>query len=356
MAKKILGIMSGSSLDGLDLAICSFNEDNYTVLHCDHFPFNDDLVTQLKDPLSLSNKELLILNANLSRYFADAVNQMIVNARIIPDMIVSHGHTIFHDPDSMVTCQLGNGGIIASLTGIDTLCDLRIQDVALGGQGAPLASLVDKYLFDTHQLQMNLGGIANVSFTSGKDVKSWDICPCNQVLNYFAGQLGASYDENGAWAKEGSLNQQLYDYWQNKDYFNSNPPKSLDNYWVKENFLELNMEIDPMDGLHTMCKFIADRIIKDLLQHLPKGNYNMIITGGGTHNDFLINLIDKGASTLGIKITIPEVNLIDYKEAILMAYMGYRYLEKMPNVLSSATGGKMDITAGALYKGHGEKG
>ena len=347
--------MSGSSLDGIDLALCCFGDnDKFSIEKSETIPLPDGLESSFKDPLSFPVKEFLHLSSAFAQFVGKAVRDFLEDATEMPCLIVSHGHTIYHNPDSMVSCQIGNGGIIASLTGINTLSDLRIQDVAMGGQGAPLASLADKYLFQDYNLMLNLGGIANISVTDKEKTISWDISPCNQVLNKLSRELGLPFDNKGRKAKNGKKIERLYRYWQSLEYFSDNPPKSLDNYWVKEVFSSgINFNEPVEDSLNTMCHFITNQLFEDLRGHLPKGPSKMFITGGGGHNDFLIQCINKAAAPHNIEVVIPTKEMIDYKEALLMAYMGHRYLEGKINVLASATGAKKDIIGGALYLGNG---
>lgn len=350
MKTKILGMMSGSSLDGLDLAICEFEAENYIFHATEHVPFPDSIKSRLMDPLALTSSEFLILSSDVGLFFAQSAQKFIKSSGVPVDLIVSHGHTVFHQPGSNISCQIGNGGIISSITGIDVLCDLRIQDVACGGQGAPLASLIDLNLFKDFNIKLNLGGIANVSFTVDNQVRSWDVSPCNQVLNHLASLKGLEYDDKGHVARGGNFNDRLFKEWRSMPYFSLNPPKSMDNYWVKNKFMPAIHDLPVDDALNTMCRFMAYVLARDLDKYLPQGDHKMMITGGGAHNRFLIECIsDKG----NIEIMLPDEEVIDFKEALLMAYMGYRYLNGLVNVISSATGNKKDIVAGALYKGNG---
>ncbi|NNF34245.1 MAG: hypothetical protein HKN68_09055 [Saprospiraceae bacterium] len=352
MAAKILGMMSGSSLDGLDLAICEFEGTQYKFLATDQILLPESIKTRLSDPLGLSSKALLMLSSDVGMFLAESSRDFIIETDIPVDLIVSHGHTIYHQPESNLSCQIGNGGIIASLTGIDTLCDLRIQDIANGGQGAPLASLIDLNLFKDCSVKLNLGGIANVSISINDHVRSWDVSPCNQVLNQLASFKGYEYDEGGGLARMGNIDEGLWNIWKSIPFFEMSPPKSLDNYWVKNDFFSAVKDVKIEDALHTMCRFLADTLSKDLKKYLPQGNHKMLITGGGAHNQFLLECISE---KVDVEVVVPEDEVIDYKEALLMSYMGHRYLKGQVNVIASATGGDKDIIAGALYKGNGKQ-
>jgi anhydro-N-acetylmuramic acid kinase len=339
MKNSIIGIMSGSSCDGLDVALFSFiDEDKYAMEAAKAYELPGRLKEQLMDPLSLSVLEFIKLDADFSLFTAQCVNDLIENQMIKPNLLVSHGHTIYHNPDHTISCQIINGGILASLTGIDTLSDLRIQDVALGGQGAPLASLIDHFLFDSYDISVNLGGIANVSISQAGKTLSWDVCPCNQVLNYYSSLLGHTYDEDGKLARTGSVDELCMKQWNEIPYFSRRSPKSLDNYWVREEFIgTIDKFLPPQDVLRTMCAFVSGQLVKDVNSHLPKGAKTMIITGGGAHNAFLIECIKQECLRHQIEVHIPDAGIIDFKESLLMAYMGQRYLENKNNTLSTAT-------------------
>ncbi len=351
---SIVGVMSGSSLDGVDLAYCSFSENgNYHIEHAKTIDYHPSTLTFLSRPFQYTTEEYIKACGHFDNVYSQIISAFIRSIDQSVDMIVSHGHTIYHDPDRGQSVQIGNGGMIASRTGIDTLCDLRIQDIALGGQGAPLAALVDRYIFQDYHLMMNLGGIANISVNTNGDTIAWDISPCNQALNHLAKRKGQPYDSEGQIAAMGKMNKALYQRLSSLSYFSKEAPKSLDNHWVQRQFIsKIGHEVTVEDASYTICQFIADSTYRDLLSVRYPKPAKLMITGGGAHHQFLIELIKNKLSTLDIEVVVPDALLINYKEALLMAYMGYRYLTKKNNTVCSATGASKNIIAGALYKGN----
>lgn len=353
---SILGIMSGSSMDGIDLAICEFPKEGSYILHkSETIPLPDQLSDRITGFASLNPFEIADLDADFSLFVAQTINNFIGDFAGKIGLIVSHGHTIYHNPPKNVSWQLGNGGIIASKCGIDTLCDLRIQDVTLGGEGAPLASTLDFHIFKNHDLLINLGGIANVSLRGLENkLLSWDVGPCNQILNALAARNGMKYDDEGKLARKGIAIDEIMESWQKLDYFNREVPKSLDNSWVRQNFIEpiLMLPYPNGDLLATSVEFLARQLADDIRKN---SGFNMegLVTGGGAHNTYLIERINAHCSDLGVKVQPAARELIDYKEAILMAFMGHLYQQKRANTVSSATGAVKDIQAGGLYLGNG---
>ena len=349
--------MSGSSLDGIDVVICSFEEDlKFNLLKCEEIKIPPEIGSFLADPLKESSRNYLEKAADFSLWLALQLKEIIKSAEVPIDLISCHGHTILHDPKRKFTEQIGNGGLISSITGVDTLCDLRIQDIGYGGQGAPLASLYDQYLFSQYDLMLNLGGIANVSIRQEDKILAWDICPCNQILNHFSQLAGMPYDDKGKLASIGVSDKNQVVQLKKLAYFDQPPPKSIDNYWVKEEFLYLfNKDLGVNDSLATMVDFVAEQVAEDIREKTLKKDekLSMAITGGGAHNDYLVKCIQRCLKPLGIQCIIPHSTIINYKEAILMAFMGHRYLAGQKNTLSSATGADRNLIAGAFYKGHG---
>jgi anhydro-N-acetylmuramic acid kinase len=348
--------MSGSSLDGIDLAICSFANDKTFHIHkAATLPIPEKIVNDIVHFVDLDPFQLAKLDADFSNYTSEVINDFIADYPKAIDLIVNHGHTIYHAPDKNISWQLGNGGIIASKCRINTLCDLRIQDVSLGGQGAPLASLMDKYILNDYNLLINLGGIANVSLRKENDIIiSWDVGPCNQVLNALAKRLGKDFDDQGEIARGGKVIKNLISSWQTIDYFSMDAPKSLDNFWVQTNFTDpiLNLDYNVKDLMCTTVEFLALQLSADI-QKCHGSDLNGLVTGGGAYNKFLMERINACLSGNNITVLPADSELIEYKEAVLMAYMGYRYLIGNPNTVASATGALENIRAGALYLGNG---
>ena len=355
----IAGLMSGSSLDGLDLAICNFViEDNHldwTLISHATIPFSELIFDQLSKITELSAKELVKLDHEFAEFCARAVSDYTSANNIELDYIASHGHTVYHEPQDRYTLQIGNGGVIAALSGVPTICDFRVNDVALGGQGAPIVPIVEKYLFPDIKYFLNLGGIANISIHA-ESIIAYDICPCNQILNNLAQKRGKTYDDGGAMAAQGEIHQGLLDSLHALDYFKASPPKSLDNSWVQSKFYNLfdQFELTPEDGLATMTSFIAQTIGHEVGANgvATEEMTELMITGGGAYNSFLIKRIsDQLPNHIKIKSTDPA--LIEAKEAILMALMGYLRVEEKANTLTSVTGASGETCGGAIYVPYG---
>lgn len=348
--------MSGSSLDGIDLALCSFDDNNnYFVQKSTTCPLPENLAKKIADFALFNAFELAELDAEFSVFTSEIIREFISDQRMPIDLIVSHGHTIYHNPEGNVSWQLGNGGIIASKCSIDTLSDLRIQDIALGGQGAPLASIIDYHILTDYDLLINLGGIANVSLrVENLRLISWDVAPCNQIFNALAEKKGLKYDDQGKLASRGNVIDELIKGWLKIDYFALNSPKSLDNTWVRKNFIDpiLGLSYSIEDLLATSVEFLAIQLSNDIQKNSIK-NIKGLATGGGAYNDYLIERMNARLKKLKIYVEPAAPELIEYKEAILMAYMGYLYMNNKPNTISTATGASKNIRAGALYLGNG---
>jgi anhydro-N-acetylmuramic acid kinase len=353
----ILGAMSGSSLDGLDLAICSFTDQSiFTIHNSTTIELPLDLRTKLKNFSTLNAFQIADLDAYFALFSAHSIRDFTNNWIGGISLVVSHGHTLYHNPANAVSWQIGNGGIIAAVTGIDTLCDLRVQDVALGGQGAPLAALVDLNLFKDYTGLLNLGGIANITINQSNTVYSWDISPCNQVFNHLAQKEGKEFDKGGSIARSGKILMELIHKWQENTYFSQMPPKSMDNTWVKENYIK---EIDKIDQpvkilMASFAEFVAIQLSKDL-KSLDLNPGKILVTGGGAFNAHFISRLKVHLSPLNWVVEVAEESLINYKEAMLMAYMGHRYINKKTNTISTATGAEKDLISGALYLGNGKR-
>ena len=243
---QVLGLMSGSSLDGLDIAYCSITWEhdrvtNWKLIQSETLPFSDQWKNRLRE---LPNQNAIIFaktNTYFGHYMASLVNEFIDNYSITDiDFIASHGHTIFHDPEHLISIQIGDGAALASQTGYTTICDFRTQDVALDGEGAPLSPLVDRYMFHDYDFYLNIGGIANVSANIGND--TWvalDCCAANQVLNFLAEELGRAYDDNGSFASRGTVNEKLLRQVSSFSYYSNPYPKSMSNGWIRKKLIPL---------------------------------------------------------------------------------------------------------------------
>jgi len=334
--KKItgLGLMSGTSLDGLDIALCTFRQEEnrwvYEIISTKTVCYPDSLSRQLAEAHEYSGLKLTKLDREYGRWLGNEAKQFIKDYNILPSFIASHGHTVFHQPENRVTLQIGSGAEILSATGITTITDFRSVDLALGGQGAPLVPAGDYLLFSDYDFCLNLGGIANIS--CGKDDKrlAWDICPANMALNFIAGKVNMKMDRDGIEGKKGSVNKQLLEALNGLEFYNTIQPKSLGREWFEEKFLKilLNHPASWHDKLRTVYEHIS-LIIASACSSNPKGR--LLITGGGAHNIFLIERIKHHSKH---DIIIPGKDIIDFKEACL----------------SSVTGSSRDSIGGSVYQ------
>jgi anhydro-N-acetylmuramic acid kinase len=274
---------------------------------------------------------------------AQCVNQFLAQAAKKPDYIASHGHTVFHQPKIGLTKQMGSGAILAAKTGITSICDFRTTDVALGGQGAPLVPIGDMLLFPEYDGCLNLGGIANISQYTGKSCIAYDISLCNIPLNFLAEQFGSSYDKDGNLAQKGEISAELLEALNKPEYFSLQGAKSIGFELFAEYYKPLmeNFPISTEDKLRTMCEHIAIQIANNV-NRLQK----ILVTGGGAKNKFLIHLINEKTDT---KIVIPDEQLIDFKEAIVFAFLGYLRIHEVNNCLSSVTEATRNSCGGAIY-------
>jgi len=360
---KVLGLMSGSSLDGLDIAYCTFEVDKtntinpilkWELLEAETLPFSEQWQARLANLPHTNALNFAKTHTYFGRYSGELVNQFLAKYNCQPDFIASHGHTIFHDPDKLFTSQIGDGAALSVVSGYPVICDFRTADIALAGEGAPLAPIADKLLLDRYDFYMNLGGIANITCNIDDKYIAFDIGPANQVLNILAQQLGFDYDNKGENAAKGTVNNELLNIVNNIDYFRKDYPKSIDNQWIVKNIVPLYMEAEGSweDKLRTACEQLAMQTAKDIdtiikKENLQKTRYQLLSTGGGTFNDFLITCFEKHCKN--VDFIIPKQEIIDFKEAILMALLGVLRMEGIPNSMSSVTGAKRNSIGGAIY-------
>ncbi len=350
-----LGIMSGTSLDGLDLALCRFRflkgKWSYSLLKYQTVPYPGEWKKRLNETHLLSGCDLMKTDADYARYIASVTNRFLKESRIRPDVIGSHGHTVFHQPENGFTFQLGSGAVIAALTGIDTVSDFRMADVALGGQGAPLVPVGDEILFGDYDICLNIGGIANLSFSKNKMRLAYDICPANMILNKLAYLKGMPFDKNGMLASKGEVNAALLNKLNSLPFYRKPFPKSLGREWFEKTFYPLvkKSTIKTEDKLAVCTEHIAIQIANEI-KKLKRKSCSVLATGGGAKNKFLINRIAKHTSA---KIILPDESLIDMKEAIVFAFLAVLRINNRVNCLKSVTGANKDSISGALYQGKG---
>lgn len=345
-----IGVMSGTSLDGVDLAHIVFTVKNnkweFEILESETISYNIDWLNKLKIAVDFSEAQLEKLNQDYTQLLATIISSFIEKYNIQNlDAVCSHGHTILHQPLNGFTFQIGNLPEIGALINQTVVCDFRVQDVQLGGQGAPLVPIGDRILFSEYDFCMNLGGFSNVSFENNKERIAFDISAVNTVLNFYANQLGFDYDDKGRISRTGICNDDLLSELNALDFYQKKHPKSLGFEFVKETILPLieNYTIPIEDKLHTFTEHVALQIALAL----PNKNGSLFITGGGAYNDFLIERIQYHLPEM--KIIIPSAKILEFKEALIFALLGVLKLRGEINVLSSVTGAKSDHSSGMIY-------
>lgn len=353
----ILAIMSGSSLDGVDLGLIEIsNSPSYEIITAQIIPYPIFWSNLLPKIGKKSAKEFFELEALYSEFISELILEFRASQRIEIDCISLHGHTVTHQVDKGYSVQLGNGGIIASKTGITTLTDFRTGDMAKGGQGAPLMAIVDRDFFSGYCASVNLGGICNVAGSYRNNAIAFDIGPCNQLLNTAARELGFEMDLNANLAKAGHLNKQLLQYFEEDPFLDVEWPKSLDNDQLKDYYImgDIFDQYTPQDYAKTSCVYIAG-IISEQLSRLRKqfllspDKDEVLFTGGGCHHEVLWNSIVEACQEKGIVAVKPSAEIIDYKELILMAYLAYLRINNKPNILSEYTSASSHTIGGAIY-------
>jgi len=349
---KLIGVMSGSSLDGLDLAFCQFNRSTskwtYAILKGETLPYPPDLRHRLSHLSGLKGVEMAQLDVDLGGFIGHSILGFMKKHAIEEvHYIASHGHTAFHNPSGGYTLQIGHGASIAARTGIPVIADFRSLDVALGGQGAPLVPIGDELLFPEYDYCLNLGGYSNISYRDNNQRIAFDICPANKAINLIANDIGQEMDHNGSIAAAGRVDVSLLNNLNNLSYYRQPAPKSLGDQWFNSQFMPLihnRKDISIEDQLRTLYEHIGRQIAASA--HGPsKGK--MLVTGGGAHNTFLMEIIRQNSS---LEIHKPTDLLIDYKEALVFAFMGALRSNNQLNCLASATGASRDSSTGVIYQ------
>ena len=341
-----IGLMSGTSLDGIDLVYVKFLKNEYSffeIIHAETVYYATEWKQVLQQAMQLSSDALLDLDVVYGKYLGSVLVDFISNYKIIEiDFIASHGHTVLHQPEEGITLQIGSGAEIAKITQQKVVSDFRTQDVELGGQGAPLVPIGDELLFSKYDFCLNLGGFSNVSFKKESKRIAFDICPVNIVLNHYANKIGLEYDVDGNIASEGELNRPLLEKLNTLAYYNKKAPKSLGLEWVQQEIFPLIdiIEEDISSVLRTFVAHIAIQISK-----IIKDSDSVLITGGGVFNSFLIQEIENYSN---IKIVQASDTLINYKEALIFALLGMLKVDNQINCLKSVTGAHKNHSSGVV--------
>ncbi|MBC8755676.1 anhydro-N-acetylmuramic acid kinase [Kordia sp. YSTF-M3] len=344
---KVIGVMSGTSLDGIDIAHIHFKKQEkwtFSILKAVTIPYSQEMEDSLREAIHFDADQLAEFDTLYTKLLANTIKSFISTHEITKiDAVCSHGHTILHQPENGITYQIGNQEILAALLQQKVVCDFRVQDVELGGQGAPLVPIGDELLFSEYDYCLNLGGFANVSFHEDGKRIAYDICPVNIVLNKYAKQLGFDYDDKGNLAKSGEYLLQLGQELNNLDYYTQQPPKSLGLEWVQEKIFPLleASQRKQIDVLRTFTEHIAQQIARSF-----KIRSKILVTGGGAYNEYLLSRIQYYKEVTLVK---PSNELLEYKEAVIFGFLGILRLRDEVNCLKSVTGASKNHSSGKIY-------
>lgn len=357
-----IGIMSGSSLDGLDIVFAEFDEMggkwNHQIKASACYEYEEEWLQKLKQATELDAYNYLLLHSAYGKYIGQKVNRFIEENGLHHQvqLVASHGHTVFHAPHLSMTAQLGDGAAIAATTGINVVSDLRAMDIALGGQGAPIVPVGEKLLWSQYNYCLNIGGIANISCNVNNQYVAFDICPANRVLNMLANDVAKPYDAGGAMALAGKINTALLTQLNSLSYYKLNHPKSLANNFGVEVIYPLikSSNISVEDALRTYVEHIAMQTGYAINSSHSTSNIQhstLLITGGGAHNNFLVERIKQAVQPYQIEVIIPDKKTINYKEAVVMAFLGILRWREENTVLASVTGATRNSIGGAVWMG-----
>lgn len=352
---QAIGLMSGTSLDGLDVCCCTFcRKDGRWTFHIDcarGYSYPDDLKRALgTGAQQMSALEFITFHSAYGKFLGERVNDFMHEFGVRPDIIASHGHTVFHEPQKRVMFQIGDGAAIAAETGVPTVSDFRRLDIMLGGQGAPLVPIGDRLLFADYDYCLNIGGFSNISFEKGGRRVAFDISPANYVINHYCRQIGLDFDRDGEIARRGTICQPLLDRLNALDFYQHEGPKSLGREWVETQVYPLleSYRLSLEDLLRTFYEHTAWQVAR-VVTAAPASAAapRMLVTGGGAYNKFLIERME---ALCPCAIVIPDRQIIEYKEALIFAFLSALYMAGEPSCLASVTGARQDNVGGMLFK------
>lgn len=346
MKTLAIGLMSGTSLDGLDICFAEFEKKEqwaFQIIKSETISYSTDWENKLRNSIHLSAPDLLALNSEYGFYLGKQVKEFITRHQLEHiDLIASHGHTIFHQPQRKFTLQIGDGRAIKLETNVPVIYDFRSQDVLMEGNGAPLVPIGDELLFSEYGACLNLGGFSNISLKLKDKRIAFDIAPVNIILNHLAQKLDKNFDENGDLARKGKVNEILLNQLNSLDFYKQQHPKSLGIEWCNEHIFHKLTNIDTLDSLATFTEHVAQQISAVINQNNIK---DILVTGGGAFNAFLIEKIKEKTTS---EIIIPEKDIVEYKEALIFAFMGVLRIQNEMNVLSSTTGSTSNHSSGII--------
>ena len=341
----VLGVMSGTSLDGVDLALVKFQETagklGFEFLNSVTVSYSGEWHQSLLNGHMLDVDSLNNLSTDYGSYLAEIIKSFLRDSSIQPDLIASHGHTILHQPEKGITVQIGNGPEIFNTLGIPVVCDFRVQDVKLGGQGAPLVPIGDRLLFSEYDCCVNLGGFINISYEDNANRMAYDVCPMNIVMNDLSVKLGLPYDDKGSLAKSGKLNQTALVELNALEFYKQPAPKSLGKEWVLENIWPRINKLKPEDALRTFVEHNAQQLAKNI-----QGKPKVLLTGGGVYNTFFYERLSQFSKS---ELIVLDKEIIEFKESLIFALLGYLKWNDRINVLSTVTGAIQNHSSGVVY-------
>jgi len=350
---QIIGLMSGTSGDGLDLAYCEFQKQenwSFEILESSTIPFPERLSHQLMHSHLLSALDLAILDVDFGKWMGEQVKGFCEDREIQPLAVCTHGHTVYHQPDKGLSLQIGNGWALHLASGLRVINDFRMLDVSLGGQGAPLVPIGDQLLFPQIDFCINLGGIANISMDQDGKRIAFDCCPFNLLLNAQANLLGAPFDRDGNWAREGSVNLALLQDLNHLPFYANKNPKSLGREDLERDFMPLiaTSLLSQKDILCTLVEHYAIQIAAVILAQPQSHPPSVLITGGGAYNGYFIERLDYHLRGKWRQFQASS-ELIEFKEALIFGFLGVLRLRGEANALASVTGASRDSCGGTVF-------
>ncbi len=359
MVYKVIGLMSGSSLDGLDIVFTELQETagkwNYEIINSICMEYDETWQKKLKGAIDLQAVDYQLLHTEYGKFIGEKINEFIQenNLQHKVNLVSSHGHTTFHLPEKKMTHQLGEGAAIASETKLPVISDLRSMDIAFGGQGAPIVPMGEKLLFTDYNYFLNIGGIANLSIHKEANVIAFDVCAANRVLNMLVEEKGLPYDDEGKISAKGKINIDLLEKINSLEYFKLLYPKSLANSFGTDTIFPIikSFETNTEDALATFSEHICIQIKNSLAPFRQNKMQQLFITGGGAFNIFLTDSIKRQLQEINFEIHIPQDDVVKYKEALIMALLGVLRWREQYTILASVTGASRDSIGGALWLG-----
>ncbi len=348
---NVIGVMSGTSLDGIDLARVTLQKTDgnweFELFECETIAYEPAWIHRLQNAVNFNEADLSQLNLDYTKLLGGIIREFIERHQLKKiDAVCSHGHTVLHQPQNGITLQIGNLSQIAEIIGENVVCNFRVQDVEFGGQGAPLVPIGDRLLFADYDFCLNLGGFSNISFEEDNRRIAFDISAVNTVLNHYANKIGHDYDDRGKMASGGKLNNQLLEALNSLDYYALKFPKSLGFEYVQQTLLPLidSYKLEVPDVLHSFCEHVALQISRAL----PRTVGKMLVSGGGAYNTFLLNRMKIHMPR--ITAEIPDKTVLEFKEALIFALLGVLRLRGEINVLASVTGAQDDHSSGVIFQ------